>query len=241
MYPNSFPRHWQWGFFRRYLLKLELLSGRAAFVGVFWKVLDGKEVFCEGAAPAWSAGEGVEWVISTIPLLEQFQSHNSPFFLWDFVTRGQLGCPGAAPQHVPLLSTVKKEIPDYFLSQNSSQTLAFVQKSLFLDWFPVPRCCWAPSQLLLPLAAAFPNPLFSPPVCSHSAVPSSQPGGWFYQFFWFFINDFSVCFWIYWLDLQSWQGRIFKAPFGHAGILLDPEHWERQEFPWTVFFMLLID
>lgn len=57
---------------------------------------------------------------SNILLLEQFQSHNSPFFV-GFCR--QLGRPGAAPQHIPPLSTGKKKSL-IILSPKKPQTLA---------------------------------------------------------------------------------------------------------------------
>lgn len=124
--------------------KLELLLGKAAFVeftGSFWmgRRFSVRVQLQPGVlGKVWSESAAA---CSSIPLLEQFQSHNSPF-LWDFVvTAGQLGCPGAAPQHIPPLSTVKNKSliilspkipvkPWLCQEERGSQTLPGVHKPL---------------------------------------------------------------------------------------------------------------
>lgn len=90
------------GFLGRYLLQLELLSGKAAFVGVFGKFLDGKEILCEGAAPAWCA------VSELLPAPTVPEPQLPPLFVGLCGHCRELGCSGAAPQQVPPQSTVKK-------------------------------------------------------------------------------------------------------------------------------------
>lgn len=69
--------------------------------------MDVKEIFCEGAAPAWCAGEGVERV--SCCLLQHSAPGAIPEPQFPFFVGFCGHCPGAAPQHIPPASTVKKK------------------------------------------------------------------------------------------------------------------------------------
>lgn len=74
------------------MLQLELLSGKAAFVGVHWKFLDGKEILCEGAAPAWCAVSELLPAPTSHPAPGAIPEPRFPPFLWDcVVTVGTMG------------------------------------------------------------------------------------------------------------------------------------------------------
>lgn len=142
MYPNSFSRHWQ-GFLRRFYSNWSCCWAELHLWELFGNILDGKEIFCEGAAPAWRAGEGVECA----PLLEQLQSHNSIFFfggiLWSLQCQEALGVSWST---IPLLNTVKT-------------------RSLIISSPKIPaeaQLCPRIQVLLGSPPAAFPNSLFFP-------------------------------------------------------------------------------
>lgn len=121
-----------------------------------------------------------------------------PFFRWDFavsvVTRGSWvswsspsarSRSGHAEKRRSLIIS-SPEIPAEALWQGREGDKPF----LLCRSSPVPAL--VPSiQLLLPLAAAFPNPLFSPHVCSDSAAPSSARR---LILCYFFLNDFLFIF-----------------------------------------------
>lgn len=84
--------------------------------------MDGKEIFCEGAAPAWCAGEGVERVSCCLlqhPAPGAIPEPQFPFFVGFCGHCRAVGMSWSSPSAHSPSEHSKKEIPDYFVSQNS--------------------------------------------------------------------------------------------------------------------------
>lgn len=143
---------------------------------------------------------------SNIPASGAVPEPQFPFFLWGFeVPAGQLGCSGAAPQHIPPLSTAQKKSltilspkipvkprlclggritnPSWCGEASSPSPDGVAGPSTGSVLVPSARCCWGSSPSSCPLLQhpQFPNPRsqipFFSPVCSACAVLRSQPAG----------------------------------------------------------------